>query len=51
LGTALVYPTFLSAIAQTTNPHQELKALVHSDFGDLGYAIAQLFRITADLFE
>jgi hypothetical protein len=42
LGTALVYPTF-AAIAQTTNPHQELKALVHSGFGgSLGYAISAI---------
>jgi hypothetical protein len=50
LGTALVYPTFLSAIAQATTPHQ--RALAFFGLEDLGYAIGAIISgITADLFK
>ncbi len=51
-GTAMVYPTFLSAIAQYTHPHDRAKSLgVFRLWRDLGYAIgAILTGIVADLF-
>jgi MFS family permease len=50
-GTALVYPTFLSSIAQATPPKQRAESLgVFRLWRDLGYAIgAILSGITADL--
>jgi predicted MFS family arabinose efflux permease len=50
-GTALVYPTFLSTIAQATAPKQRAESLgVFRLWRDLGYAIgAILSGITADL--
>lgn len=52
LGTALVYPTFLSAIAQATNPMQRAESIgTFRLWRDLGYAIgAVISGITADLF-
>ncbi|WP_241258521.1 MFS transporter [Flavobacterium sp. Sr18] len=52
LGTALVYPTFLSAIAQATNPHQRAESIgTFRLWRDLGYAIGAIISgITADLF-
>ncbi|GAA4324879.1 MFS transporter [Pontixanthobacter gangjinensis] len=52
LGTALVYPTFLSAIAEATNPTQRAESIgVFRLWRDLGYAIgAILSGIIADLF-
>ncbi len=50
-GTALVYPTFLSTIAQATAPKQRAESLgVFRLWRDLGYAIGALLSgITADL--
>ncbi len=52
LGTAMVYPTFLAAIAQATHPHQRAESIgVFRLWRDLGYAIgAVISGITADLF-
>ncbi|RTY87624.1 MFS transporter [Flavobacterium sp. RSP15] len=52
LGTALVYPTFLSAIAQATTPHQRAESIgTFRLWRDLGYAIGAIISgITADLF-
>ncbi|MDR2221773.1 MAG: MFS transporter [Flavobacteriaceae bacterium] len=52
LGTALVYPTFLSTIAQVTSPQQRAESIgTFRLWRDLGYAIgAILSGITADLF-
>lgn len=52
LGTALVYPTFLSAIAQATIPHQRAESIgTFRLWRDLGYAIGAIISgITADLF-
>jgi MFS family permease len=52
LGTALVYPTFLSAIAESTNPNQRAESIgTFRLWRDLGYAIGALISgITADLF-
>ncbi|RYJ51867.1 MFS transporter [Flavobacterium petrolei] len=52
LGTALVYPTFLSAIAQATNLHQRAESIgTFRLWRDLGYAIGAIISgITADLF-
>lgn len=52
LGTALVYPTFLSTIAQVTSPQQRAESIgTFRLWRDLGYAIgAILLGITADLF-
>jgi len=49
-GTALVYPTFLSAIAATTTPTQRAESIgVFRLWRDLGYAIgAILSGIIAD---
>lgn len=51
-GTALVYPTFLSAIADATNPWQRAESIgVFRLWRDLGYAIgAILSGIIADVF-
>lgn len=52
LGTALVYPTFLSTIASATNPEQRAESVgTFRLWRDLGYAIGALLSgITADLF-
>lgn len=52
LGTALVYPTFLSTIAQATNPSQRAESIgTFRLWRDLGYAFgAILSGVTADLF-
>lgn len=52
LGTALVYPTFLTAIAQTTSPKQRAESIgVFRLWRDLGYAFGAIISgITADLF-
>jgi MFS family permease len=52
LGTALVYPTFLSAIAQATTPTQRAESIgTFRLWRDLGYAIGAIISgITADLF-
>lgn len=43
IGTAIVYPTFLSGIAENTNPQQRAKSLgVFRFWRDLGYAIGAL---------
>ncbi|HZH67800.1 MAG TPA: MFS transporter [Chitinophagales bacterium] len=52
LGTALVYPTFLSTIAQVTSPQQRAESIgTFRLWRDLGYAFgAVISGITADLF-
>lgn len=52
VGTALVYPTFLSTIAQVTSPNHRAESIgVFRLWRDLGYAIgAVISGITADLF-
>lgn len=52
LGTALVYPTFLSTIAQATKPKQRAESIgIFRLWRDLGYAIGAIISgITADLF-
>ena len=52
LGTALVYPTFLSTIAQATSPLQRAESIgTFRLWRDLGYAFgAVISGITADLF-
>jgi len=51
-GTALVYPTFLSAIADATNPKQRAESIgIFRLWRDLGYAIGAIVSgIIADLF-
>ncbi|MFN3590467.1 MAG: MFS transporter, partial [Spirosomataceae bacterium] len=50
LGTALVYPTFLSTIAQATSPKQRAESIgTFRLWRDLGYAIGALISgIMAD---
>lgn len=52
LGTALVYPTFLSTIAQVTAPKQRAEVIgIFRLWRDFGYAFGALISgITADLF-
>jgi len=52
LGTALVYPTFLSTIAQATSPKQRAESIgIFRLWRDLGYAFGAIISgITADLF-
>lgn len=52
IGTALVYPTFLSTIAQSTNPLQRAESLgTFRLWRDLGYAFGALLSgLTADVF-
>jgi MFS family permease len=52
LGTALVYPTFLAAIAQATSPKQRAESIgTFRLWRDLGYAFgAVISGVTADLF-
>lgn len=52
LGTALVYPTFLSTIAQATNPRQRAESIgVFRLWRDLGYVFgAAISGVVADFF-
>jgi len=52
LGTALVYPTFLAAIAEATSPIQRAESIgTFRLWRDLGYAFgAVISGITADMF-
>lgn len=52
LGTALVYPTFLSTIAQVTSPNQRAESIgTFRLWRDLGYAVGAIISgITADVF-
>lgn len=52
LGTALVYPTFLSTIASATSPNQRAESIgTFRLWRDLGYAVGAIISgITADLF-
>lgn len=52
IGTALVYPTFLSTIAQITNPVQRAESIgIFRLWRDLGYAFGAIISgITADIF-
>ncbi len=52
LGTALVYPNFLSAIADSVHPHQRAESIgIFRMWRDLGYAIgAILTGVIADFF-
>lgn len=52
LGTALVYPTFLAAIARATHPADRAHSLgIFRFWRDLGYAAGALFTgVVADLF-
>ena len=52
LGTALVYPTFLSTIAQATSPDQRAESIgTFRLWRDLGYAFGAIISgVTADLF-
>lgn len=52
LGTALVYPTFLSTIAQASSPKQRAESIgTFRLWRDLGYALGAIISgITADLF-
>jgi MFS family permease len=51
-GTAMVYPTFLAAIAENTHPHDRAKSLgVFRLWRDMGYAIgAFITGLVADAF-
>ncbi len=51
LGTALVYPTFLSTIAQVTHPNQRAESIgTFRLWRDLGYALGAIISgITADI--
>jgi MFS family permease len=51
-GTALVYPTFLSAIASTTTPTQRAESIdVFRLWRDLGYAVGAIISgIIADIW-
>jgi len=52
IGTAMVYPTFLSTIASVTTPHQRAESIgTFRLWRDLGYAFgAVISGVTADLF-
>ena len=52
LGTALVYPTFLSAIADATTPHQRAESIgTFRLWRDLGYVFGAIISgVTADAF-
>jgi MFS family permease len=52
IGTALVYPTFLSTIAQATHPNQRAESVgIFRLWRDLGYAIGAIISgIMADVF-
>ena len=52
LGTAIVYPTFLAAIADATSPSQRAESIgTFRLWRDLGYAIGAIISgVTADLF-
>lgn len=52
IGTALVYPTFLSTIAEAVNPSQRAEIIgIFRLWRDLGYALGAIISgITADIF-
>jgi MFS family permease len=52
IGTAMVYPTFLSTIAEATQPNQRAESIgTFRLWRDLGYAIGAIISgISADLF-
>jgi predicted MFS family arabinose efflux permease len=52
LGTALVYPTFLSTIAQATSPKQRAESIgTFRLWRDLGYAFGAIISgVIADIF-
>lgn len=52
IGTALVYPTFLAAIADATSPNQRAESIgTFRLWRDLGYALGAIFSgILADVF-
>lgn len=52
IGTAIVYPTFLAAIAEATHPKQRAESIgTFRLWRDLGYAVGAIISgITADLF-
>jgi len=52
LGTAIVYPTFLAAIADATSPNQRAESIGSFRlWRDLGYAIGAIVSgVTADIF-
>jgi MFS family permease len=52
IGTAIVYPTFLAAIAEATHPKQRAESIgVFRLWRDLGYAIGAIISgKTADIF-
>jgi MFS family permease len=52
IGTALVYPTFLSAVAQSTHPTQRAESLgIFRFWRDIGYAIGAIISgLVADAF-
>lgn len=52
IGTAVVYPTFLAAIASTTHPNRRAESIgTFRLWRDLGYAIGAIVSgVTADLF-
>ncbi|OOG77813.1 MFS transporter [Algoriphagus sp. A40] len=52
IGTAIVYPTFLAAIAEATHPQQRAESIgTFRLWRDLGYAVGAIVSgITADLF-
>lgn len=52
IGTAMVYPTFLSTIAQVTNPYQRAESIgTFRLWRDLGYAFGAIISgIIADIF-
>jgi MFS family permease len=52
IGTAMVYPTFLSTIAEATQPGQRAESIgTFRLWRDLGYAIGAIISgISADLF-
>jgi MFS family permease len=52
IGTALVYPTFLSTIAQATSPKQRAESIgTFRLWRDLGYAFGAIISgVTADIF-
>jgi MFS family permease len=52
IGTAVVYPTFLSSIAEDTNPQQRAMSLgIFRFWRDLGYVLGALLTgIVSDVF-
>lgn len=52
-GTAMVYPTFLAAVADLTHPHDRAESIgVYRLWRDAGYAFGAIFSgIVADIFD